>query len=622
MKDKDKLEIAIYKVNPDCKILSQAEDKVLCISSHIISKNYIQQTLKTEKIDDNHQIKIFYRKTPSNPAWKEFLTSVVEENQNILKLNQGWNESFVMIIESNKNCNIYIAAGGLGYHAISEIIDEDFGVDILSRLIKPEDKILKSVKEKSVIGGILGTTKHFRKNLNFFENDGFGKIYQELKTSINKEILKSKFGFTDDDLKRETTCLAKASFKINRSITLEHLSIIISGCEYVLENPDNNPDLEPICINSVEKIIKKQKPQLIESLEKKLIEQLWSRYSNPEDGDDFGLCHRDFESYLTADKYIVTKGKKNFFNEFEFKDEDKLDNIDILFKQIKNFENSPQDIDQFSDLITSLAINSYSSENVNSAKTIDSIFKHIFGEITLNNEKYFFVDNNWYRIKNDFITKLNQHCQSFIVKHSDNGLNKEWDYGNQNENSYNASYVDDSQTLVLDKITPNNIEPCDVLKWDDDCLYLYHVKAGFSNTMRDACSQVQIAASRILNDMNSDKSYINEIYSELERTSGSTDPYFSKISKQVNSIDRETFISLFDKKLVFVLAIVDTAKNPREFKLNIEAIDSNIAKFSLDELSKTMKGLDIELRVQQVSRKQSKVVFLDKKGSKKVVNAN
>lgn len=135
-----------------------------------------------------------------------------------------------MLILNNSSKNLYAVTGGLGYHAIQEFIDDDFGVDILSRLISKEDKILKSVKEKSVMGGILGTTKFFRKDYNLFENDGFGKIYQELKSRLNKDILKTKFGFSDEDLRKDSSCIAKTSFKINKSITFEQMFQIIDGC--------------------------------------------------------------------------------------------------------------------------------------------------------------------------------------------------------------------------------------------------------------------------------------------------------------------------------------------------------------------------------------------------------
>src|SRR5690606_29839351 len=117
---------------------------------------------------------------------------------------------------------VYVITGGMhSYSAIQDLIQDDFGVDILSRLIEKKDKILKAVREKSVMGGILGTTKFFRNSYNLFENDAFGKIYQELRANLDHQVLKDRFGFTQDDLNRDVVCVAKSSFKINKSLTLD-----------------------------------------------------------------------------------------------------------------------------------------------------------------------------------------------------------------------------------------------------------------------------------------------------------------------------------------------------------------------------------------------------------------
>ncbi len=45
------------------------------------------------------------------------------------------------------------------------------------------------------------------------------------------------------------------------------------------------------------------------------------------------------------------------------------------------------------------------------------------------------------------------------------------------EGDYNLTYKGDIKTIVLDTLTPDGIEPCDILKYDDnDNVYLFHVK--------------------------------------------------------------------------------------------------------------------------------------------------
>ena len=594
----EKLQIAIYKINEESNLFSETENILSILSDHIKSKGFSPQKLESN-LNKSYEIEIFYKKNLLKPKWKLFLKDVAKTDQDILKENQSWNESFVMLLLNNSSNNLYAIAGGLGYHVIQEFIDDDFGVDILSRLITKDDKILKSVKEKSLMGGILGTRKFFRKDYNLFENDGFGKIYQELKSGLNKDILKNKFGFSDDDLKKDSSCIAKTSFKINKSITFDQMFQIIDGCENIY----NDETLTPISINNVEKIIKKKNQILVENLEEELFNQLWKRFSGEQDSYDFDICHKDFENYLTASKYVVRKNnsKNNFLDNFEFSS---LENIDELFDEIKKLDEKPSNQEELSELIKSLKIFAYSEEDENNQLTKGWIIHHIFGDVSLNDERYFLIDNGWYKIKDQFIADLNNSCKSFIENNYDENLNEAWNYPIEKENDFNAKFISNNskndRVLVLDKITPENIEPCDILKWDDKNIYFYHVKAGFGNTMRDLCSQVFISANKIKNDLNSSKEYVGKIYDQLVNKKSSSDDYFKKAGKQTDNITKDEFLDLFKgRELVFILSVLDTG-NDRNLKTNLSDFGSNIAKFSLQELVKDMKDLDVNLRFSQL----------------------
>lgn len=251
-----KLQIGIYKIE---------EDHIVHIPSIISRKGFRQQELEREEIS-GFKLVLFYQKKPSDPKWKEFLCSLAKEGQAILDEKQSWAEGFILLLSDNSKKNLYAVTGGPGYFAIQDYIYEDFGIDVFSRLIKKEDKILKGTREKSFIGGILGTTKHFRKNFNLFETDSFGKIYQELKASLDKKSLVENLGFSEEDLKKGSVCIAKSSFKINKAISFDQLLSLIIGCEHILETKD------PIPINNVQKISKNRNIALIQLLEDTLVE--------------------------------------------------------------------------------------------------------------------------------------------------------------------------------------------------------------------------------------------------------------------------------------------------------------------------------------------------------------
>lgn len=614
----DKLQIAIYRID-ETNDSFQDGDVFDILVENILSKGYAEQKIKDSTLEEysEYKIKLFYKKNPSNPKWKDFLYDIVETNEDIIKKGVGWNEGFIMIFSNTESGRVYAISGGSGYHIFQEYINDDFGIDILSRLIKKEDKILKSVKEKSVVGGVLGATKYFRNNYNLFENDSFGKIYQELKANLNTDYL-DKFGFTSSDFKNDSTCIAKASFKINKSIIFEQIFRIVEGCEYVFENPDNKPELEPVQINSVKKLTRKRDQDLINRLDEKLNDQLWARYEKEKGSFDFDLCHKDFEKYLSADKYVIKKNnsKNNYFDESEFRDEYGLVNMDIVFEKIKEQDDAPNEKNDFIELIRSLVVYSYNEEDEDKYITRGSIISHVFGDVSLDGGTYFFIDNNWYEIDDRFKDELNSSCDSFIKDNYNNGLNdKAWDYNNDDsekrgENYYNKQFISDNpksdKILVLDKITPDNIEMCDIMKWNDDNLYLYHVKAGFCNTMRDLCSQIFIAANRVKSDLDASREYIGSIYDTLARVKTSDDDYYKNAGAQTDKITKEEFIKIFsDKKknLVFVISVLDTGSE-RKLNTGVSKFNSNIAKFSLQELIKGMRGLGVELKITQIFKSE------------------
>ena len=128
-------------------------------------------------------------------------------------------------------------------------------------------------------------------------------------------------------------------------------------------------------------------------------------------------------------------------------------------------------------------------------------------------------------------------------------------------------------------------------EYDDEYVYLYHVKKGFNGSMRDLTNQVFIAANRILEDLKSDKNYLKSVYAKMQ----DMDNY----KKQVDS--EEEFLSIFSgRNLCFVLAVKDSGTNRRLD--DIESFTSNIAKFSLNELIDNMRSLDVSFRITQINR--------------------
>lgn len=575
----DALQIAIHKLKgSDLEGAVQAMER----------QGYQAQQLKADN-SEGFKLRMFHIHFPGKPKWKGFTASIARAGEPVLKTEQSWSEGFVLLLQNEATNAVYAVAGGVGFLPIQQLHDPDFGIDVFARMLKKEDKIVKATREKGVIGGVLGSSRHFRRDSNLNELDSFGKIYQELKASVRRDILVDKMGFDLEDLKRDAVCVVKSSFRINKAIDLPALTRIIKGCEEILANE------EPVAINSVDKLSRKKNAALVARLETELFNQLWETFSEEVDAYQFDLCAYDFESYLTATEYLVQKGSSSKTLNFH-----ELQDINTLFEGIKSSPTPPTTKEEFVKQMDALVIFALDGEGATLTK--GELFEHLMGDITLEGKKYFLIDGTWFQIKDTFTSELNRLCREQTTRHP-HTMEERWNFANDSENKFNAQHFGKARMLVLDKVLVENIETCDVLGWNDTELHLIHVKKGYGNTMRDLCSQISISARRLTQDRSASNEFAKKLYAAIKSKAGSGDFYFEKVASQADTISLDDFVSMFaTKKLVFVLAVLDNAREGDRDIKTPEIFSSNIAKFSICDLVKSTRALDIELRIAQIYR--------------------
>lgn len=572
----DKLPVAIYKAKDE--IDSQE------LFDSLTTKGYTVQTITIT--DQTWNIHLYFQRYSSKIRWKEFIRPIVDQSAEAVKYDTQPNENIVIFFVNKSNDTIYMVTAGSAYFSIAEYIDPEFGISVLSRIISKDAKVIKSTKEQSIAGGIFGEIKFFRQNYNIYENETFGSFYQELITSIDKDILKTQLGFSDEEVKNEGLCIAKNSFKITKSINFSQLIGIINGFENIISS------LHPIEINSVRKLNRTIDKELINQLKIKLAYSLYCNYRNHGTYYNYDLCHSEFEKYLTASTYQIAKGSTLYNSDIV----SNLTDIKQVFEVLINRDGLIFSFKDFVIKYKDLKIVSYDDNS--QIRTKGKLVSHVIADLSFVNDKYFFIDNAWYLINPSYLRELNEECTNFINSTYHQQSIIPWGTLKITENEYNAKYIGRKDTLVLDKVLCEKIEICDFLSWDNDSIYLYHVKIGFGNTMRDLCSQIFISAHRLKRDLASGKSFLSTYYDFLKNKVGK-DPYFNSVGLQTKTITKEVFLKLFDKKIIFVLVVQDDVKKSRSIK-NIEKYGSNIAKISIAELYKKMKGIDTSLEIVQV----------------------
>lgn len=576
----EKIQIAIYRLKKSIIQVNKKEPTIVDLNfvKKMLVNTHKYKAQRTNDIAENFEINLYYKVFPSETPWKGFIKEIAVEGENITDKIKIQRESFVLILRNKKiPNNIYAIAGGFGYTTIQDVIDNNFGIDILSRLITEDDKMLRSSKERSITGGLLGTVKFFRKDYNLHENDSFGAFYQELLAGLDKNTMKEAFGFSD--IEQTYSCIAKNSFLIKKSISISEAIALIEKCELLLESIE--PKVE---INSIIRIGSKEKERR-KKLESELDNHLYDMYIK-KCPSDIDICHYDFDKYRQAERFRLTSMSKNkeFDSQISFQDI-----LDFISEATTNL-----DKDKFVKLLNSCTIESFDSDGIQ--LTSDTLRKHFNTEIEHKKIFYFLMNNEWYEIKPKYIEKLNKQCQSFIDNNKSTLSLKDWS-ASQSEGTYNESHIGDDKTIVLDRVLIKNIEVCDVLKWDDNNVYFIHVKEGFGQTTRDLCSQISIAARLIQEDKLGDKSQLKALHDKVLNGDTSS-AYRVKVKEQFSNITCDDFCNLLSKRIVFVFAIKDISNKSID---KIEDFNSNIAKSSLQDLIKEMNSVGVELQIAQIT---------------------
>lgn len=589
----DKIQNSFYLLKETEKVIKKSkviEEEINFKFLHtLLKKKGFKEQLILPNLSSIYEVKVYHKKATTPIKWKGFISTIVKPDEEILKNNKSISESYIIILFNLLSKKYFASTGGYAHITIQEIATNDFGLEILSRIIKADDKALRSSKERSLTGGIQGAIKFFRNDYNLYENESFGNIYNELNASINKEQLINFFGFAKADLKSNSLCIAKNSFSLKKSISFIELLNLIEKCENLISKP------KVVEINSVEKI-SKSNVILLKDLWNDLQKKVFDNYIDLNKFFSVEIANKDFEKYYYANTSILTFTIKRKKQEIIF--DEAIRNIQTIINEIRNIDDSLSNID-FQKCIGSAHIQTVDENGV--ILTNDTLKNHFCTEVSYLNKNYFLIERDWYEIGKTFIDKINEQSEHFINMNKYSGpIMDKWTTGS--ENDYNSSYFLKTDSLVFDKFTPQHIEACDILRWDQENIYFYHVKKGFDNSMRDLCSQILIAARKIKEDSKNSFVYLEELYDKVIKNNGKT-PYSLKAKKHLLKVTKLDFINLIkERNIVFVLVVLDNSESGRKLENDVRKFDSNIAKFSLNELTKNMRNLEIDFKILQLEK--------------------
>ena len=518
--------------------------------------------------------------------WKEFLPNGLTSKKDFTEQKL----SLLLFIETE--FNLFSIVGGNAYQIVLPFIDQSFGLNLYSRIIKPEFDELLSIKSRGITGSRAGISEQFRDNYRIIDFIKFGKVPKEIHLKLSTEVSDLHFEFLKKSKTDRVQIFVGKSFQIKKSVDFEDLNKIITEIGYILELVASD------YLSSYEEITDEK--FISDYLHPELITRIFndtenvykrSQYSSTTFEHDF--CDpNNIEKFYEADYYkLKEKTKNNGYSTFA-EVTDRTEIYDTVIKRgIERF--GVNDRFKFMVFLQGARITSHHNKI---QTTASSFLFNISTEFPINNKPIFLVDTKWYHLRDTFVQDLKTNTEHILKTYNASNLilPLKWDKKVlKRESDYNSSYDNLKNYIVIDTIIKDGLELCDILHYDNQNLYLIHVKYGFKSEMRELTNQITISARRLRETLGSkDKTILTKIYNSLINK-----------GKNIDNLTLSEFKELFNKKITYVLAFTSHLKDDLSVIDNIDKFDSNIARYSLIQCSGEMRAYYYDMQTFQIMRK-------------------
>jgi hypothetical protein len=502
--------------------------------------------------------------------WKEFLPNGLTSNKDFTQQKL----SLLLFIETE--FNLFSIVGGNAYQIILPFIDHSFGLNLYARIIEPEFDELLSIKSRGITGSRAGMSEQFRDNYRIIDFIKFGKVPKEIHLKLSQEVTDLHFNFIKKNKTDRVQIFVGKSFQIKKSVDFNELNKIITEIGYILELVASDylhPELITRIFNDTENVYKR------------------GQYSNTTFEYDF--CDpNNIEKFYEADYYKLKEKTENKGYSTFAEVTDRTEIYDTVIKRgIERFGVN----DRFK-LMVFLQGARITSHHNKIQTTASSFLFNISTEFPINDKPIFLVDTKWYNLRDTFVQDLKTNTEHILKTYnaSNEILPLKWDKKIlKRESDYNSSYNSIKNYIVIDTIIKDGLELCDILHYDNENLYLIHVKYGFKSEMRELTNQITISARRLRETLGSkDKAILTKIYESLINK-----------GKNIDNLSLSEFKDLFNKKITYVLAFTSHLKEDLSVLDNVDKFKSNIARYSLIQCSGEMRAYYYDMQTFQIRRK-------------------
>jgi hypothetical protein len=533
-------------------------------------------------IEDVDYFTYVYNEEEKDAFWKKFIPESLSNNL-VFKVQQL---SFAMFASIEDN--IYAIVGGGGSRVIIRFQNHRFGLDFFEYITDLNEDVI-SIETRGISGKLTKRKDIFKDGLKLVDILNFTNIPSKINIILKQEIKDSVFDFIEFD-NRITTIEIGSYFNIKYRIPFKSLHLLFKKINEVSKSETKKSLTSFVEVKDKGVISGIYREELLLKLFENMMDLFSPARSVTPKKFDIEFVHPSkIQEFYEAEFYVFKfKGERKGHN-FQNRKNLYYDGLKLVYESIENLN-----LIEFKKAISGLHLYGMrKKEDITHAMFLD----HIVCEINVENRPIFQIDAKWFKVENNFTNTINEICSRMIDNNYLNSgiVNEKWN-NTEDEDTYNRKYHLQNNYWVLDKAIGQNIELCDIMYEDDNSIYFIHVKNGFDAKIRDLSNQIQISASRFMN----------------ERNSGSEDFILSIIdaynNKAINSdklIDKDSFKAKFKtggKNIQFVMAFKSEIKKIPQIKNNVEKVQSNIAKYSLIQCVREMNMLTFPIKIVEIER--------------------
>jgi uncharacterized protein (TIGR04141 family) len=566
----------IFKIDKEHRLL-KAYTQTDVIISTIIKDAYRKAGWKlqntnlqlTEFKKDNISYHLYLHSIPDTQSeWANFLP---EELTGITdKFNQT---KFSLILFINTEHELYAVVGGNAFRIIVNFIDHLFGLTTYDRIISLDGDEATSTKSRGITGQRIGMSEQFRDQYKMINYLQFGKIPKELHVKLNVQTVNDHFSFLLSKPSDRLNVTFGKAIRINKQVDFDTLHRLVEELGVILEMAPQDLLSSYIQIRDLD---------FIDELQKELNRRIYNNIpvilgtsNNNLDNFEFDFCSpNNIEAYYEAEKYQLKEKREDKHEIFAT-----LTDKDVIYETVVRRAYELHGNNETSILYYLRGVRIHCCLGKKQT-TSSGFFYHFNAELSIREESVFLIDTKWYKLKDAFVRSLAVQTEILFrsSKLMKGILNKSWDRKPGvtakliDEGEYNMLYNGLLDYLVMDTITPDGIEICDIIYMTPTELYIIHVKHSFTARVRELTNQISISARRVSEAVAAkNHSYFQRVYNSILEK-----------GRSVNQLTEKQFANLFfERKLIYVFATASQFENDPLIEDDISLYKSNIARFSL-----------------------------------------